>query len=436
MTLSDVLEIILITYNRERFLKRTFEQIFDNEKSPIRNLEVTILDNNSTDGTSDLIKKYQGKFPNIKHEKNSRNIGGNANIAKAYTMAKKKYVWVLCDDDTYYFEGFEQIENAINEEYDVIFVQKTDKDFPSIFTKASFVPGCIYKVSNFTDTVICNMYDNISNMFPHLALMAKNINDNNKIYIPNKDYIQTYLGNSSYNCYIRGYKNEDEIPKWRKNMFWGIGYFNSCALIKNKKIRENILNNVKMGYCKNLSQSIKNDLRLNYLFYEKSLYNLFCLFNPLNFVQKMVFVKVFTLFLFDVLFYYHFCNKKFLFMPNDEKWDKYLKFVDEQKYIDKLAKKYKGKKILIYGAGTIAEHIFDNYDLSKLNIIAVSDKKYSSTSKYKDYIAIPPEDITDLNPDVILFTLYNYKSVKKDFKQQKISAKMENMIKRDRYILI
>ncbi len=123
-------------------------------------------------------------------------------------------------------------------------------------------------------------------------------------------------------------------------------------------------------------------------------------------------------------------------MPNDEKWDKYLKFVDEQKYIDKLAKKYKGKKILIYGAGTIAEHIFDNYDLSKLNIIAVSDKKYSSTSKYKDYIAIPPEDITDLNPDVILFTLYNYKSVKKDFKQQKISAKMENMIKRDRYILI
>ena len=191
-----------------------------------------------------------------------------------------------------------------------------------------------------------------------------------------------------------------------------------------------------MGYCKNLSQSIKNYLRLNYLFYEKSLYNLFCLFNPLNFVQKLVFVKVFTLFLFDVLFYYHFCNKKFLFMQNDEKWDKYLKFVDEQKYIDKLAKKYKDKKILIYGTGTIAEHLFDNYDLSKLNIIAVSDKKYSSTSNYKGYVAIPPEDITTLNPDVILFTLYNYKPVKKDCKQQKISAKMENMIKRDRYILI
>ncbi|UKI41571.1 MAG: glycosyltransferase [Candidatus Melainabacteria bacterium] len=90
MTLSDVLEIILITYNREKFLKRTFEQIFDNEKSPVRNLDVTILDNNSTDGTSDLINEYQEKFSNIKHEKNLRNIGGNANIAKAYTMAKKE----------------------------------------------------------------------------------------------------------------------------------------------------------------------------------------------------------------------------------------------------------------------------------------------------------------------------------------------------------
>ena len=123
-------------------------------------------------------------------------------------------------------------------------------------------------------------------------------------------------------------------------------------------------------------------------------------------------------------------------MQNDEKWDKYLKFVDEQKYIDKLAKKYKDKKILIYGAGTIAEHIFNNYDLSKLNIVAVSDKKYSSTSKYKGYLALSPNEIKNLNPDVILFTLYNNKIVKRYFKEQKISAKMENMIKKERYILI
>ncbi len=430
MNLNDELEIILITYNRERFLKRTFEQIFDNDKSPIRNIDITILDNNSNDGTSNLIFEYQAKYNNIKYVKNLRNIGGNANIAKAYTMACKKYIWVLCDDDTYDFEGFEQIEKAIDDEYDVIFVQKTDNDIPSIFTKSSFVPGCIYKVSNFTDTVIANMYDNISNMFPHLALIAKNINDNNK------DFIHTYLGNSSYNCYIRGYENEDEIPKWRKNMFWGIGYFNSSYLIKNKKLRQDILNNVKMGYCRNFSQSIKQDLKLNYLFYNNSMYNIFCLYEPLTILQRIIFIKVFILFLLKVIFYYNFCNKKFLFMQNDKKWKEYLEFVDEQKYIDKLAKKYKNNKILIYGTGTIAEHLFNNYDLSKLNIIAVSDKKYSTRSNYKGFTTICPDEIKDLNPDVILFTLYNYKDVKKDFKQQNIQAEMESMIKRNRYILI
>ena len=436
MNLNDELEIILITYNREKFLKRTFEQIFDNDKSPIRNIDITILDNNSNDGTSNLIFEYQAKYNNIKYVKNPRNIGGNANIAKAYTMACKKYIWVLCDDDTYDFEDFEQIEKAIYDEYDVIFVQKTDNDIPSIFTKSSFVPACIYKVSNFTDTVIANMYDNISNMFPHLALIAKNINDNNKIFIPNKDFIHTYLGNSSYNCYIRGYENEEEIPKWRKNMFWGIGYFNSSYLIKNKKLRQDILNNVKMGYCRNFSQSIKQDLKLNYLFYNNSMYNIFCLFAPLTILQKIIFIMVFVLFLLKVIFYYSFCNKKFLFMQNDKKWKEYLEFVDEQKYIDKLAKKYNNNKILIYGTGTIAQHIFDNYDLSKLNIIAVSDKKYTSRSTYKGYLAVSPEEIKDLKPDVILFTLYNYKDVKKDFKQQNIQAEMESMIKRNRYILI
>ena len=113
-----------------------------------------------------------------------------------------------------------------------------------------------------------------------------------------------------------------------------------------------------------------------------------------------------------------------------------MTFVDEQKYIDKLAKKYKNKKILIYGAGTIAEHIFDDYDLSKLNIIAVSDKKYTSRSTYKGYPAVNPDEIKNLNPDVILFTLYNFKPLIKDFRQQNIKAKMKNIIKRKQYILI
>ena len=47
-----------------------------------------------------------------------------------------------------------------------------------------------------------------------------------------------------------------------------------------------------------------------------------------------------------------------------------------QKQIDKLSKKLKNKKLVIYGAGDFAKVLFENYDLSKLNILAVSDKKF------------------------------------------------------------
>ena len=436
MIANDSLEIILVTYNRKKFLKRTLGYILDDINSPIRHLDITILDNNSNDGTFELIKNYQVEFPNLKYIKNPCNIGGGANVVKAFTLSSKKYIWVLCDDDTYDFEGFEQIEKAINDDYDVIFTRYFNKNITTEFINASFVPACIYKSKNITETVICNMYDNISNMFPHLALMAKCINNKNKIFIPQKEYVKNYMGNYDAHVFFRGYNIKYYIPLWRRNMFLDVGILNSLHLIESKeKRKECFLKHVCYKNCEILKY-ISEYLKLNYLVYNNSIYNIVCLFFSLYFLQKFVFLYAFLVLYIKAIFYYNFCNKEFLFMQNDKKWKEYLTFVDEQKYIDKLAKKYKNKKILIYGAGTIAEHIFDDYDLSKLNIIAVSDKKYTSRSTYKGYPAVNPDEIKNLNPDVILFTLYNFKPLIKDFRQQNIKAKMKNIIKRKRYILI
>ena len=47
-----------------------------------------------------------------------------------------------------------------------------------------------------------------------------------------------------------------------------------------------------------------------------------------------------------------------------------------QKQIDKLAKKFKNKKVVIYGAGIYFQIIKNNFDISKLNIIGIADKKF------------------------------------------------------------
>ena len=69
MPAVEKLDIFLITYNRAPYLKRTLEQIFSAE-SPVKDFPITIIDNNSTDGTADVIKNFQADFPNIIYKKN------------------------------------------------------------------------------------------------------------------------------------------------------------------------------------------------------------------------------------------------------------------------------------------------------------------------------------------------------------------------------
>ncbi|MBR2069433.1 MAG: FkbM family methyltransferase [Candidatus Gastranaerophilales bacterium] len=80
----------------------------------------------------------------------------------------------------------------------------------------------------------------------------------------------------------------------------------------------------------------------------------------------------------------------------------YLNDYDLQKRLNQLSKKY--KKIIIYGAGKLSDHIFCNYNLKKLNITAVADKKYENTNceTFHNIPAIRTEDIKNINADCIL----------------------------------
>ena len=90
-------------------------------------------------------------------------------------------------------------------------------------------------------------------------------------------------------------------------------------------------------------------------------------------------------------------------------FEEYLKTYNAQEKINKLAKRYKNKKIAIYGAGQFSRKIFENYDLSKLNIIAVADLKFKDESKRNFFgmNCIPPEDLGKIDCDVILIANFD-----------------------------
>lgn len=303
--LMDKLEIFLITYNRASMLQKTLMQILD-EKSPIKDFPITIMDNNSSDDTAFIVQQYQSRYPNLRYKKNKYNIGGNANIVQAFYKASKEYVWVLADNDNYSWEAWEQVKQEIDKQVDAIVVATYEHpklDVAQLFLQTTFLPGVIYKTSNIDDTVMGNMEFNISNLFPHLALSAKLINEKKNISIIDKPIVsvgsnENELGEYTYTRGFRGY-----IHPLQKGMNWISGYANSLHLIKNPKIRNYIISHNSFG----------TELNSAKLFFykdkaaDKNLYNYLCVFAVLSSWNKLKFIMDFILYLtiYKIIFISH-----------------------------------------------------------------------------------------------------------------------------------
>lgn len=88
---------------------------------------------------------------------------------------------------------------------------------------------------------------------------------------------------------------------------------------------------------------------------------------------------------------------------------KYFKEVRAQRQINKLARKYKNKRIVIYGAGEYFKILKENFNISKLNIVGIADKKFETNKKanFTEYEALAPEELKDFDLDIILVALYD-----------------------------
>ena len=91
-------------------------------------------------------------------------------------------------------------------------------------------------------------------------------------------------------------------------------------------------------------------------------------------------------------------------------FEDFLKKYNAQKKINKLVKKYKNKKIAVYGAGQFARTIFEKYNISGLNIVAIADIKFENNnqSEFFNYKCIPPSALGNIDCDAILIANFDY----------------------------
>ena len=262
--LEDLLELILITYNRDSYLDKTLEQLLD---SPFKNCKITILDNCSPDNTQEICKKYVGKFPNMIIKRHNINIGGNANILRAVETSTSYYTWIVGDNDDYDFTVTDDVIEAIeSKKYDIIDIcspmlpttpenpsdeslnqlldkknkiEGTDKTSTreiytqelidimqgNFFMDMAFISGYIYRTSIYDTEAMIHGYDNIPNFFPHFVLINKAVENNYFIYKSERDLV------------IQRENPQNDSFTYTFTKFYD-GWLNSALMIKDSKYRK------------------------------------------------------------------------------------------------------------------------------------------------------------------------------------------------------
>ena len=295
-SINSLLELFLPTYNRKHLLANTLAQLTAPE-SPVRNCRITILNNASTDGTKELLEEYAARFPNIKLIHHPKNIGGNANIARCFELATAPFMWAVCDDDAFRWDSWAEIETALlSDQYDILLTHKYflkgTSNIAKIIRQLTFLPAGIYRTKFINGGVLMNMYNNIPNLFPHMALICEIINKKGSIFLPQGEIIaETALDIAELDNYLKGTDENTYVPQSAREMFWVVGFFNSLQLLEDKKLRTYVMNHLGrhgfFGY-------LMGAFRLNYTQHKASPRNIRLMINNMTLWQRFEFFWVRT----------------------------------------------------------------------------------------------------------------------------------------------
>src|SRR5580692_10333113 len=105
MTRSDFVSVTIVTYNSGRFIKRCIESVLDQDY-PLK--EIIVIDNNSTDGTIDILEPFEDRCRIVYNEEN---IGFAAAQNQAISLSNAEWVLTL-NPDVLLLKGF--IEALVN----------------------------------------------------------------------------------------------------------------------------------------------------------------------------------------------------------------------------------------------------------------------------------------------------------------------------------
>ena len=93
------ISIIIPVYNSQKYLERCIKSVVGSLKLSKKAGEILLIDNESTDNSLDILKKYQKKYPKLIKVLSCKTPGASATRNYGVSLAKGKYIWFIDSDD-------------------------------------------------------------------------------------------------------------------------------------------------------------------------------------------------------------------------------------------------------------------------------------------------------------------------------------------------
>lgn len=157
---KEIIDIILPTYNGEKYLKQQIDSIL---KQTYKNIKIIISDDASKDSTPEILKQYKEKDDRIEIYLQEKNMGVVKNIEFLLKKVKNPY-YMLCDQDDYWLP--EKVEKSI----ETLKRENVDMVFGDL---------------EVVDENLNTMYESFNDYMLLTRKIKKNINDNKLNYLYN-----------------------------------------------------------------------------------------------------------------------------------------------------------------------------------------------------------------------------------------------------------
>lgn len=131
--MEEKIDVLLATYNGEKYLEEQIESILN---QTYKNINLIISDDNSKDGTRELLEKYKNKDERIKVYYQEQNLGYVKNFEFLLKQVQSDYYMLSDQDDVWLLEKIEKSMQTLKEQNaDLVFgdLEVVDENLNTIY---------------------------------------------------------------------------------------------------------------------------------------------------------------------------------------------------------------------------------------------------------------------------------------------------------------